>query len=264
MPLFHPQIKVKLAQIKAALISIHRISGSKTDATMFRAYAMNNLPGDSGAVSCDEDGLRLHPLYGHPLQAGVWIQALGEEEVTRIYVVLIPSKDKWLIGAWHVQQWTHAGKDYINWRQEGEDLANKKQDIAAWVYFDIAVKLLDGGKFIVFPVAEDIAAERSKVLGPKTILDILSAKFSSDKLVYANSLFSRKGASILLRFGIPGEWSANAIKEHCRSKFKQLSQEPWMKSVAGIRCDYVMPKESTQKEGALGGIFIDQASLANK
>jgi hypothetical protein len=264
LPLFHPQIKVKSAQVKAALMSIQRISGSKTDATLFRAYGINNISGDSGAVHCAEDGLLLHPLYGHPLQAGVWIQAMGQDEVTRVYVILIPSKDKWRIGAWHVQQWTHAGKDYTTWRQEAETLAAGKEDLAAWLYFDLTAKLLDGGKFIVFPVAEDIAAERTKLLGGKVVLDLLQAKVPGDKLVYASSLFSRKGASFLLRFGIPGEWSANAIREHCRAKYKQLIQESWMKSVAGIRCDYVLPKESTQKEGALGGIFIDQASLDAK
>jgi hypothetical protein len=264
LPLFHPQIKVKSAQVKAALMSIQRISGSKTDATLFRAYGINNVSGDSGAVHCAEDGLLLHPLYGHPLQAGVWIQALGQDEVTRVYVILIPSKDKWLIGAWHVQQWTHAGKDYTAWRQEAEALAVGKEDLAAWLYFDITAKLMDGGKFIVFPVAEDIATERSKLLGGKAVLDLLQAKVPEDKLVYVGSLFSRKGASILLRFGIPGEWSANAIREHCRAKYKGLIKESWMKSVAGIRCDYVMPKESTLREGALGGIFVDQASLDAK
>ncbi len=264
LPLFHPQIKVKSAQVKVALISIQKISGSKPDATLFRAYGINNISGDSGAVHCAEDGLLLHPLYGHPLQAGVWIQAMGQDEVTRVYVILIPSKEKWLIGAWHVQQWTHAGKDYTAWREEAEGLASRKEDLAAWLYFDITTKLMDGGKFIIFPVAEDIAAERAKVLNGKVILDLFAAKLPGEKLVYASSLFSRKGASILLRFGIPGEWSANAIMEHCRAKYKHLSQESWMKSVAGIRCDYVLPKESTQKEGALGGIFVDQASLGAK
>lgn len=37
-----------------------------------------------------------------------------------------------------------------------------------------------------------------------------------------------------------------------------------MDAVAGLRCDYVMPKESIEKEGALGGIFIDKESIAKK
>jgi hypothetical protein len=257
LPLFHPQIKVTTTQIKVALSSIARISGQKLDATLFRAYALNNLTGESGAITCPEDGLLLHPLYGHPLQAGVWIQALGQDEVTRVYVILIPSKDKWQIGAWHVQQWTHAAKDYTAWFDEGKALVAKHDDLAAWLYFDLTEKLLDGGKFIVFPVAKDVVRERDKLLGGKTPTEILASKFPSDKLVYTASLFSRKGAALLLRFQIPGEWSAVAIREHCRAKFKALSQEPWMKPMAGIRCSYVLPVESPSKEGVLGGIFIE-------
>lgn len=264
LPLFHPQLKVRSAQVKGALTSIQRISGDKVDATMFRAYGINSFDGVTTAIECPEDGLMVYPLFAHPFQAGVWIQVLGRDEITRVYVVLVPTKEKWLIGAWHVQQWTHAGKDFSVWREEAQALAAKKQDITAWLYLDIAAKLLDGGKFLAFPVEKDVASEKSKVFAGKSLKDVLAPKFKNDKLVYASSLFSRKGASLLVRFGIPGEWSANAIRDNCRLKFRELSNEPWMSGVAGIRCDYVMPRESVEKEGALGGIFVDRDSLAGK
>ena len=264
VPLFHPQLKVKSGVVKGALTSISGISGANLDATLFRAYAMNSLTGETAAIPCPEDGLHLHPLYGHPFQVGAWIQVLGRDEISRVYVILIPTKDKWQIGAWHVQQWSHAGKDFMAWRDEAAALASKKDELAAWLYYDLTAKLMDGGKFIVFPVAADIAAERGKLLGGKPLIEALAAKLPKEKLVYASSLFSRKGVSILLRFGIPAEWSANAIREHCRQKFTELTKEPWMAAIAGIRCGYVMPQESTQKEGVLGGIFVDQASMNAK
>lgn len=263
-PLFHPQIKIKSQQVKAALTAIERISGPKMDATLFRAYAMNNLTGDTESVLCDEDGLVLFPLYGHPLQVGVWIQVQGRDEVTRVYVILVPGKQNWRIGAWHVQQWTHAGKDFITWRQEAQALVEKKEPMAAWFYFDLTAKLMDGGKFIKFPVAQDIEAERDKLYSSQGIKDVLAAKFSGEKLVYISSLFSRNGVALLLRFGIPEEWSANAIKTHCQTKFKDLMAESWMKMMAGIRCDYVLPKESPLKEGAHGGIFVDKDSVKGR
>jgi hypothetical protein len=69
---------------------------------------------------------------------------------------------------------------------------------------------------------------------------------------------------LLLRFGLESEWSANAIREHCRAKYRQLLDDGLARDLAGIRCDYVLPKESPTKEGVLGGIFVDQASLKNK
>jgi hypothetical protein len=258
LPLFHPQIKVKKSGVKAALISIERITGSKPDASMFRAYAINNPTGEVANTDCPEDGLKVFPLYGHPLQVGGWIQATGKDEVARVYIVLVPTKDEWRIGVWHVQQWTHTGKDFDTWRSEASTLKSKKDDIAAWIYLDLAIKLLDGGKYLEFPVAKDLERERAECSAGKPLLDAVKTKFPEDSIVYASSLFSRKGASLLLRFRIPGEMSANAIKKHCEDHYKKISAESWMKALAGLRCDYVLPAESITKEGALGGIFIDR------
>jgi hypothetical protein len=261
LPMFHPQIKVTNSQIKIALSSISRMSGSKIDVSLLRAYALNNLSGETSPIPCLEDSFALHPLYGHPLQAGIWLQAAGSDEITRIYVILIPAKDRWQIGAWVVQQWTHTGKDFTTWFEQGKALVLKHDDLAAWLQFDLAEKLLGGGKFIVFPAAKEVAAERNKLFGGKSLIDILSPKFANDKLVYTASLLSRKGVALLLRFQIPGEWSSVAIMAHCRAKLKTLAEEPWMKAMAGIRCSYVVPSESKDREGVLGGIFLDQASL---
>jgi hypothetical protein len=258
LPLFHPQIKVKKSAVKSALISIERITGPKPDASLFRAYGINNPTGDVAATDCLEDGLKVFPVYGHPLQVGAWIQATGKDEVARVYVVLIPTKDQWRIAVWHVQQWTHAGKDFTSWRSEASELAAKKEELAAWIYLDLAIKLLDGGKYLEFPVAGDLGRERADLLGGKSLLEAMKPKFFDETIVYASSLFSRHGASFLLRFRIPGEWSANAIKKHCSDHFKRLSAESWTRAIAGMRCDYVLPSESTTKEGALGGIFIDR------
>ena len=264
LPLFHPQLKVKSRQVKAALTSISRISGSGVQASLFRAYAINNPDGDPQPTDCLDDGLVIRPLYGHRLQLAVWIQAQGSDEVSRIYADLVPSKDRWFIGAWNVQQWTHTGKDFAEWRSQAEKMSQNKQPIASWIFYDIALKLLDGGKFLSLPVEKDLVAEQSKLFEGKDLQAILAPKFTAEKLVYASSLFSRRGAALLLRFSLDSEWSTNAIREHCKSKFKQLLGETWAQELAGIRCDYVLPKESPTKEGALGGIFIEQSSLKAK
>ena len=264
VPLFHPQIKVKKASVKAAFISIDQITGPKPDATLFRAYAMNNPTGEVAGIECLEDGIKVYPLYGHPLQVGAWIQVTGKNEVARTYIILIPTKDQWRIGAWHVQQWTHFGKDIDTWRSDASLLASKKESIAAWVYLDLAGKLLDGGKFLEFPVAADLERDRAALLNGKPLIDALSPKFPGDNVVYASSLFSRKGASLLVRFKIPAEMSANAIKEHCIERFKKLNAEAWMNAIAGMRCDYVLPTESVLKEGRSGGMFVDRDIISSK
>lgn len=264
LPLFHPQLKVKTKQVAAALTSISRISGDNVQASLFRAYAINNPDGDPQPTECAEDALVIRPLYGHRVQVAVWIQTQGSDEVSRVFATFVPTKDSWTIGAWNVQQWTHTGQDYTEWRAKAQKILENKQLIASWIFYDIGIKLLDGGKFLMFPVKAELEAEQLKVLGSKGLLPTLEPKFTSEKLVYASSLFSRHGAALLLRFGLENEWSANAIREHCRSKFKSLLEDGTARELAGIRCDYVLPKESPTKEGVLGGIFVDQASLKQK
>lgn len=264
VPLFHPQLKVRTKQVAAALTSISRISGKNVQSSLFRAYALNNPDGDPQPTECPEDGLMIRPLYGHRVQVAVWIQAQGADEVSRVYADLVPTKDAWLIGAWNVQQWTHAGQDYNEWRARAQKMLEGKQLVASWIFYDIAMKLLDGGKFLNFPVEKDIRNEQTKVLGGKSLMEVVAPKFPSEKLVYVSSLFSRHGAALLLRFGLENEWSANAIREHCRTKFRYLLNDGLARNLAGIRCDYVLPKESPSKEGVLGGIFVDQDSLKAK
>ena len=264
VPLFHPLLKVRSAQVKAALISIDRISGGKSEVSLFRAYALNNVTGDVVLTECPEDGLKLYPLYGHPLQVGVWIQVSGKDEVARVYAVMIPGKSDWKIASWHVQQWTHAGKDIDTWRADAAALRAKKDDLAAFIYLDLAAKLLDGGKFIEFPVAKDVVSERDSISGGKSLIDLLAPKFPGEDLAYASSLFSRKGAAALVRFRVPAEMSANAIKAHCVDRFQKLRTESWMRALAGMRCDYVLPRESALKEGAMGGIFVDDETTPPK
>lgn len=264
VPLFHPQLKVKTKQVAAALTSISRISGKNVQSSLFRAFALNNPDGDPQPTECADDGIMIRPLYGHRVQVAVWIQAQGADEVSRVYADLVPTKDAWLIGAWNVQQWTHAGQDYNEWRTQAQKMLESKQLVAAWIFYDIAIKLLDGGKFLNFPVGKEITAEQTKVLAGKSLMDVVAPKFPSEKLVYVSSLFSRHGAALLLRFGLENEWSANAIREHCRTKFRYLLDDGLARDLAGIRCDYVLPKESPSKEGIMGGIFVDQDSLKTK
>jgi hypothetical protein len=264
LSLFHPQLKVKKQQIAAALTSIERIAGADVQASLFRAYAINNPDGDPQPTTCAEDGILIRPLYGHRIQVAVWIQAQGRDEVARVFANFVPTKDKWQIGAWHVQQWTHTGQDYNEWREKAQKAVEKKQTIPGWIFYDIAIKLLDGGKFLSFPFESDFRAEQSRILASKTLLQALKPKFPQDNLVYASSLFSRKGAALLIRFSLETEWSANAIREHCKVKYRQFLNEGIAKDLSGVRCDYVLTKESPNKEGVMGGIFIDESSLKTK
>ncbi len=253
---FNPRLKVNSGKAMGALDAIRRIAGEGMAVSNYRIMALNSPDGSTDAIECPDTGVMLHPLYGYPLTIGVWLQATGDKEVARVFFELVPSSKDWTIGAWHVQQWTHASKDFAMWYELASVEAQAKRTISAYIASDIAVKLLDGGGFLVFPVKKDAESFRDQQLNSADFMKAVSETFAADKVVYASSLFAQEGAGLLVRFEVKEELSAKAINAHCQDRLKTLSQKDWSKVLVGMRCAYNFPREKASADGVLGGIYM--------
>jgi hypothetical protein len=258
---FNPRAKVKASHVLASLASLKRITGANATVANFRIFALNSPDGAADAIECQDTSVKVHPLYGYPLSVGVWLQATGDSEVVRIFASLVPDQKTWTIGAWHVQQWTHSGKEFSQWFELAQSEAKIAHKGSAYIASDIASKLLDGGGFIVFPVKEDVDAFRDKQMSAQQWFDLIKSTFPNDKLIYANSLFVPQGAAVLVRFEIKAEMSLNLIKEHCAQRLRDAMKQEWSSAIVGIRCSYNTPREDSKKEGVTGGILVTKDSL---
>lgn len=260
---FHPRLKVKVGQVQSSLASLQQIVGGKYSVTNYRVAALNSPDGSTDAIECVDNGVLMHPLYGYPLVAGVWLQVMGESEVARIFFELVPTASDWLIGAWHIQQWTHAGKDFAMWYEIAQAEAAKKRPAGSYIAADIASKLLDGGGFLVFPVKHDADSWRDKQMSTATWEKTIRDTFPSDKIIYTATLFAKGGAGVLIRFGITEEMSANAIKAHCQERFKKALSAEWSEVIAGIRCGYNFARENPKNDGVMGGMYVSKENLSD-
>lgn len=261
---FNARLKVKAGQVALSLASLKKIVGAKYAVTNYRVFALNSPDGSTEAIPCQDTGVLIHPLYGYPLSAGVWLQATGDDEVARIFLELVPAKKDWTIGAWHIQQWTHAGKDFAMWQDGAEAYAQKGHKEAAFILSDLATKLLDGGGFLEFPVMHDAEAWRDRQMTTSTWAKSVRALFPQDEIVHLSTLFVKGGAGVILRFGVKAELSSNAIKDHCKTHFQKIMATDWGDAILGIRCGYNFVRENPRADGVLGSIYVSKDDLKEK
>jgi hypothetical protein len=258
--LFAPRLKVKEGQVLTSLSTLKSIVGGSPQVTNFRVFALNSPDGATTGIECPETGFHLNTLYGYPLTVAVILQVVGEQDVARVFALAVPVKENWSIGAWHIQEWSHAGRDFAMWYETGLSETRKSNPISAYAAFDLAEKLVQGGGFVLYGVQEDIKKSK-KQIGDLTAFEAaLRTEFKSEKIEYVSPLFARNGGGLLLRIRLEKERSTQDLKKHCEGMVNFAATRNWFStsaSLTGIRCSYLMPNEDSKHEGALGSMWIE-------
>lgn len=255
-PLFHPRLNTSLAAIQTTYARMGQTYGAPFEISIFRLWAFNTVDGNPKGLECNEDGLKAFPLYGYPLQFGAWLQVMGQNELGRLYIGLVPYSGGWRIGAFQLQQWTHAGKDAAVWAEAGLKSARLGLKEAAFVQFDIAAKLLDGGGFMDINARQEMVSKRDGVLTPPEWDQRIRAAVKDHEVAYAASMLVTDGAGLLLRLRIPGEIALDTMKGRCQQIAQLLAQSPWAQPLAGVRCAFLLPQEKANLDGGLGAIYV--------
>ena len=255
LPLFHSRLKVGPGLLNEQFSSLERTYHKPLDFSIYKAWAFNSVDGAVAGFPC-LDGLEAFPLYGYPLQFGLWVQVLGQIELGRIYIPIVPAEGGWRIGAFHIQQWTHAGKDFTAWHDAAQKSLSKNIPVATWVLYDISAKLLNGGGLIKFPAVDYLLEAQKKIMTKAEFDTAVAANVTKLKPVYIASILTVDGAGILVRMATDRDLSLPEVTGTCEDIARLMIEKKWNQDLAGIKCTYVLPREDTQKEGVLGGIYL--------
>jgi hypothetical protein len=255
-PLFHRRTNTGLYAIGETFARMANVVGLPLDVSVYKLWALNTVDGSPKAVNCEDEGVTVYPLYGYPLQFGLWLQVLGKTELGRIFISIVPADGKWNIGSYHFHQWTHAGKDPGSWVREAFQAKADGDIVGSHMRFDLAKKLLNAGKFLEIPAAADAESARDAVLTSGKFEETVRMGAKTDDIPFVATLLVVDGIGIFYRIRVPGEISTEDIKKRCRVQAEAVKKATWAKGVTGIRCSFLMPKEAPEKEGALGGIYI--------
>jgi hypothetical protein len=189
---------------------------------------------------------------------------MGQMELGRIYISLVPADGRWNIGSFHSQQWTHDSRDFATWAEEGQKNARMGYPLAAFVKYDIASKLLHGGGFIDVAMQDEVNAARDAVVTREKWQAAIKELLKDWDIPYTASMLVVDGAGILVRIRTDKEVSLEDMKKDCANVAQTFIKQPFHTALQGIRCSYVLPKEDAEKEGILGGLFVKFADLKPK
>lgn len=260
-PLFHRRTNTSLAAIGETYARMASVVGLPMNVSVYKLWALNTVDGAAKGLTCNDEGATVFPLYGYPLQFGLWLQVLGKTEVGRIFISIVPAEGHWNIGSYHFHQWTHAEKDPGSWVKEAFNAKAGNDPVGAYLRFDLAKKLLAAGKFLEIPAAVDAENARETVMTSEKFLETVRMGASKDDVPFIATLLVVDGVGLLYRLRVPGEISTNDIKSRCKSHVAHVKKQSWAKSITGVRCSFLMPKEPAEKEGGLGGIYIAFSDL---
>jgi len=261
---FHPRLGVRPIVIEAQLHGIERIYGKPIDWSIRDLWALNSVDGSTKGLACGP-GLNVYPLYGYPLQFGLWLQAMGPKELGRIYMGIVPANGRWNIGSFHVQQWTHSGREASSWAEEAARDVVAKEPMAAWAKFDLARKLASGGGFVELAATSEALALRDQQMTEdqwkNEITTAIAASAKDREIAHVSTMLADGGVGILIRFRTNRDLALSEIKSSCAAIGKDLAARSWSNRLAGLRCSWILPKEGADKDGVLGGIYYSFASL---
>lgn len=261
LPLFHKRLNIGLPAIAETFAKLDNTYGSPFDVSVYRLWALNTVDGSPKALNCEDDRLTVYPQYGYPLQFSAWLQIMGQRELGRVYLSIVPAEGRWNIGAFHAQQWTHDSKDFATWAEEGVQSERMGMKEAAYVKYDIAAKLLDGGGFLDIQMRDEANKARDHVMSQADFDKSIKATLKDFDVVYTSTLLVIGGSGILARIKMPGEISVEQIKSDCKKAAEALMKNQWAAYVEGMRCSFLLPNEDPKKDGAMGGIFLHFAEL---
>lgn len=261
--LFHPRLKLKNDFGEKFYYSLKNKYKGKWDLSLFRAWAIKNPDEFKDPVACQEDGIILTPLYGYTSQIAVWLQLMSTSELGRIFLLVVPTKGSWKIGAIHLQQWTFQGEDYASWAKRGLE-AKGRDLVKSHIYFDISQKMLFGGSFIEYPIKKEILEEQEKVFNKDRWLDLIHNELGLNEIAYVGTLLPPEGPGILARFRTNMELNNETIQKKCVTAGRKFMKKGWiMEGTGGVRCDFILPKEPLNRPGILGGQYFSVEDLKN-
>ncbi len=254
--LFHPRLKIAQSFVDEIVAKVANNYGTPYDVSVYRILALNTVDGSPNAIKCEGDAITVYPLYGYPLQFSLWLQVQGSKEIARIFVQIVPTEQRWNIGGFHVQQWTHEGQDFEAWTNRALESLKFNAPLAAYIDYDIAAKLINGDRFYELDALGKIISARDNVMSKENWTKQISNVLKNRDISYSASLLITGGSALLLRLRVKEEISLEQIKKDCQNIVDEFGKQNWTKRLQGIRCSYLLPNEDPTKEGAIGGIFL--------
>ena len=260
---FHPRLKGAGNIGRRLFATLRNRYATPWDFSVSRVFALYTVSGEKLVLPCPDDNIAITALYGYPIQFGIVFSMMAQNELSRIFALVVPRQGVWYVGGFHIQQWTFMSKDFEAWANEGIEAMKSGDNTNAYLKFDIAQKMLFGGDFLSYPIKEKILESRAAAMSKEGFLDKIKQTSKNSALVYAGTALLNDGPGILIRERLTKDVTTPEIKEACTKSAKAMLDAGTIKpDMGGVQCDFIYPGENPKKQGQVGGFYLSHKQIA--
>lgn len=254
---FHERLKMRPSVVEKSLTDFEVSLGKPIQFTLSEVFALNSPTGVTAAISCDrpkDQTLKINPQFGYPLQLSVWIQAMGQKELGRLHIGIVPDrKNQWKVGLWQQFQWTHDQKDFVEFAKMADAYAKENRPELAYVAYSASEKFLLNLGFVEFGAFAEIKDLKDKIMSSEQFSQKVKALLKDAGIKFVTTNYIEGGLAVVIRKETKEEVSLVQVKEYCAAKAALLAESKEFKGgLTALRCGYVLPKEDPAKDGVLG------------
>lgn len=209
------------------------------------------------------EGMQLISHSGYQRQYMLIYQLMSQNELGRLMFAIAPDSTKTLrIVGFHIQQWSHQGKDWLSWTEQGNGFTKAADSKSAYIFFDIAQKLLDGGTLVHYPYRKEIKLVRDQIYQQDSLVKSVQEDIGNKDIVYVGTVLSRTDTGIIVKVAIEKEYSSEDLRRKCQDIGKKLLASLWLKEVnGGVNCSFIPKGSSPDVRSKIGGYYITRDLL---
>ncbi|MDD9950460.1 MAG: hypothetical protein OXT67_02740 [Zetaproteobacteria bacterium] len=263
LSIWHPRIRPTKFRLQKLLTTLHYGLGKPVDVTSLRIWEIssdNSKESLAEGIPCSYDGVTYYPLYGYTKQIGLLFQAMGNNELGRITVILVPKGSSFQIGFMHFSRWTHQGNGPEWWLQEARKAEQQNNLLLAYLMNTATTKLTRTSPHLSYQSHLQANTYAASLLAPKELLHQIQESFKGETIMHVDSILVSKGLGLSLRFQILKEWSSSQVRRHCLDNYNRMQELTWTQGqLHAIKCSYTIAGEEPEdREGRLGSLIIHQ------
>ncbi|MBC61072.1 MAG: hypothetical protein CMP11_01340 [Zetaproteobacteria bacterium] len=257
--LFHPRLGITDQDIKHIIRSLETKNTGPLNISLFDAWLVNTGK-NTQKIPCNTGNISIWPHYGYKKQIFVWLQVMGQKELSRVFFSIVTKDENYYIGSFHTSQWTHDGKNYKDWLKESSKSAKSSNLMQAYLQVDIARKIMSNTKLYLYNESENLNLLQKSILTKEKFHTNIQETIGKYDLAYVASIFVNKGIGLTIKIRDDEGRSPLLNQKVCKDIFKKINISSLGINLEGLRCSFINSNQKTERPSPQGSFLVKKIS----
>jgi hypothetical protein len=254
---FHPRLGVTSGKLIDFFYDQKKKLETPFEVSLVKIWTLWSPEGRSVLIPCEGGEKSLYPMYGYPLQFIIEMQILGQKDLARLMLSLVPQNNSLKLGSLIAHKKTHGGITTSEWIDKAIAYYKKDDLIKAYYTLDVPKKILQGRGHYRLAKEDKIRMLQDSIFTTRNEWkEAIKSDLSEFNIMYVSTVLTSNSIGILLREKVKRELSYYAMEERCQEIFSQVKHRSWGSAIDGLNCSFILDGESHNKEGIMGSLFV--------